>query len=111
MTLFSLSNKNNVTSKTFKNFIKFDEHVVELGEWGFYVETDEKEDLYKNLYKNGNYSHISIMNKIIEEDESDEDIHPKRTICSAMFDLFCKRHCDILPMIICLLCMICCILK
>ena len=120
MTLFSLTDKNNATSSTFNKFIKFDENVVELCDWGFYVETDEKEDTRKkcNIF----YNHILMMNKhntIVEETESDDEmlsdeyinviVHLKpqynKGICSALFELFCKRQYNVLPTIVYLLCM------
>ena len=126
MTLFSLKNKNNVTSTTFKKFIEFDENAVETGDWGFYVETDEKTDPRKKC--NVFYTHLSIMNKhnsIAEEDEFDDETIPKKcinttvytkpqykkNICSALFELFCKRHYVVLPTIVYLLCMVYCILR
>lgn len=118
MTLFSLPNKNNVTSSTFKKFIEFDNNAVETDDWGFYVETDEKEEPRKNC--NGFYLHLLKMNKhnsiTEEEEENDESgecinnivhINPqyKRNICSAIFELFCKRYYDVLPTIVYVLCM------
>ena len=124
MTLFSLTDKNNVTSSTFKKFIKFDEIVVETGDWGFYVETDETEDYHKK--RNGFYIHLSKMNKhnsIAEDDETDDEtnecinivVHQKpqykKGICSALFELFCKRYYEVLPTIVYLVCMFYCIPK